>query len=77
MRGGVPVFSLPCPRFNSLRRADREMAGGSPARPAGCDLQAHVDLAIEESASRQHHGAAPAKLQADLGDGAHHACRLR
>ena len=34
MRGGVPVFRRPCGSFNSFRRADREIAGGSPARPA-------------------------------------------
>ena len=34
MRGGVPVFKRPCGSFNSFSRADSEIAGGSPARPA-------------------------------------------
>mgnify|MGYP002147312399 CR=1 FL=1 len=34
MRGGVPVFKRPWGSFNSFKRADSEMAGGSPARPA-------------------------------------------
>ena len=33
MRGGVPVFKRPCGSLNSLRRAAKDVAGASPARP--------------------------------------------
>ena len=34
MRGGVPVFRRPWGSFSSFKRADKDTAGGSPARPA-------------------------------------------
>ena len=34
IRGGVPVFRRPWGSLSSLSRAESEIAGGSPARPA-------------------------------------------
>ena len=75
MRGGVPVFSRPCGSFSSFSRADSDTAGGSPGPAGGVVVQADVDLAVQESAGRQHHGAR-AEADADLRDGADHPVAL-
>ncbi len=54
------------------RQADRRRVTGAPGRVV---VQAHVDLAVQEGAGRQHHGSA-AKLDTDLRHGAHHPVAL-